>query len=119
MDELKLPKCHPVAHIHPMNFDDGDIWRAATVSINHGVMVVCLWLDDEQYDQAVESLTAAGWYCCPENKLDESSWKPTQDGWQYFLSLSKNVKFNHGLKSQRSPNEKRHPYRDSITHRIA
>jgi hypothetical protein len=89
---MDIPFCYKVAHLNPMNLDKGDIWRGAVVTIQHGVLTVGLWLDNDQYDEAIKSLAAAGWHCSDKTVV-KSNWRPTQDGLGWPLTLQKNVKY--------------------------
>tara|TARA_R110000824_G_scaffold309145_1_gene496554 strand:+ start:427 stop:732 length:306 start_codon:yes stop_codon:yes gene_type:complete len=100
---MKIPKRYDIAHIHSMNIAREDIWRGAAVAINHGVLTVALWLDGDEYDQAVTALEAAGWHC-DDKTVIKSNWRPTQDGLGYPLTLQKNIKYQS---TGRKPKESR------------
>jgi hypothetical protein len=89
MDDLKTLGQYDVAHLYPETLDKGEVYRSAQVVIYNGGLCVRLWLNADEYDDAVLALEAAGWHCTGKEK-NLSRWRSTSDGLDQPLLIVKN-----------------------------
>lgn len=92
---MDLPLSYRLAHIYGVH---GRIFKSAHVYIDQGRLCVSLWLDGEEYAEAIESLEECGWHCI-ESRDDSSAWRATKHGLGSPLWLHRNTIYPNPMES--------------------